>query len=157
MDSAAAALPYIDEHSTLVDAGAQATWNALLKVVERWVAGAHARQLARLLGCADTEAGGPRPLDVGSTGPGFRVDRMAERRELALAGSHRFSDYILVLRLDDLGPDGTRLRAESRAAFPGLRGQAYKTLVIRTRGHVLATRWLLGGVKRRAERSDRQR
>ncbi len=154
MDSGAAALPHIDEHSALVDADAQATWEALLRVVERSVSAGPVPQLARLLGCAPAEAGGPRPLDVGSTGPGFRVDRMAERRELALAGSHRFSRYSLILRLDDLGPDATRLRAESRAAFPGLRGQAYKTLVIRTRGHVLATRRLLGAVRRSAERPD---
>ena len=47
----------------------------------------------------------------------------------------------------------TRLRAETRADFPGVKGEAYKTMVIRTRGHVLVTRRLLGATKRRAERA----
>ena len=73
-------------------------------------------------------------------------------RELALAGSRRFSEYSLVFRLDDLGDAGTRLRAETRADFPGLRGRLYRAMVIRTRGHVVVTKRLLGATKRRAER-----
>jgi hypothetical protein len=145
-------LPHIDEHSAVVGAGAERTWEALLRVVEGSVSADGAARFARLLGCADTEAGGPRPLAAGSTVPGFRVETATAQRELALTGSHRFSRYSLVFRLDDLGEGGTRLRAETRAAFPGLRGEAYKTMVIRTRGHVLATRRLLGATKRRAER-----
>ncbi len=145
-------LPHIDEHSALVDAAVGPTWEALLRVVEGSFSAGGAGRFARILGCAETEAGGPRPLAAGSTVPGFRVEAATEGSELALAGSHRFSDYSLVFRLDDLGEGRTRLRAETRAAFPGLRGEAYKTMVIRTRGHVLATRRLLGATKRRAER-----
>jgi hypothetical protein len=43
------------------------------------------------------------------------------------------------------------VRAETRAAFPGLQGRAYRALVIGTRGHVLAVRRLLRAVKARAE------
>lgn len=145
-------LPHIDEHSATVAAGAERTWEALLGVVEGTVAGPAATRFARVLGCAETAPGGPRPLAAGSTVPGFRVQSASEGRELALAGSHRFSDYSLVFRLDEIDEGRTRLRAETRAAFPGLRGEAYKTMVIRTRGHVLATRRLLGATKRRAER-----
>ena len=35
---------------------------------------------------------------------------------------------------------GTRLRAETRAEFPGARGRAYRALVIDSRFHVLAVR-----------------
>jgi hypothetical protein len=62
-----------------------------------------------LLGCADTAAAGPRPLATGSTIPGFHVAAAEEPRELALAGRHRFSEYSLVFRLEDLGEAGTRL------------------------------------------------
>ena len=74
-------------------------------------------------------------------------------RELALVGNHRFSRYALIFRLEQADDDQTLLRAETRATFPGLKGQAYKTMVIRTRGHVLVTRRLLNATKRRAERA----
>ena len=73
--------------------------------------------------------------------------------ELALAGAHRFSRYALSFRIDSLGSRRSRLRAETRAEFPGLKGGAYRALVIGSRGHVLITRRLLGAVKRRAERA----
>lgn len=151
--TAPAALPRIDEHSAQIAAGAGETWAALLRVVEGSVAARRAPGFARALGCADTAAAGPRPLAVGSTIPGFHVATADEPRELALRGRHRFSDYSLVFRLDDLGERGTRLRAETRAEFPGLRGSLYRALVIGTRGHVLVTRRLLGATRRRAERS----
>jgi hypothetical protein len=43
------------------------------------------------------------------------------------------------------------LRAESRATFPGLAGAAYRLLVVRSGGHVVAVRRLLSAVRRRAE------
>jgi hypothetical protein len=150
--TAAAALPHIDEHSAQIRAGAGETWRALLRVVEGSVTGATASGFARALGCADTAASGPRPLGAGSTIPGFHVDAAEEPRELALAGRHRFSEYALVFRLEDLDGGGTRLRAETRAEFPGLRGRLYRAMVIGTRGHVVVTRRLLGATKRRAER-----
>jgi hypothetical protein len=148
----AAALPHIDEHSARIDAGAGETWVALLRVVEASVSGGGAVAFARLLGCAETAAAGPRPLATGSTIPGFHVAAAEEPRELALAGRHRFSEYSLVFRLEDLGEAGTRLCAETRAEFPGLRGRLYRAMVIGTRGHVVVTRRLLGATRRQAER-----
>jgi hypothetical protein len=145
-------LPHVDEHSLTVEAGREASWAALLHVAEATVSSAGAPRYARLVGCADTAAAGPRPLAVGSTFPGFHVAAAEEPKELALAGSHRFSDYALIFRLEEM-PDGrTRVHAETRAAFPGLKGALYKGLVIGTRLHVLATRRVLGATKRRAER-----
>jgi hypothetical protein len=145
-------LPHIDEHALVVEAGREATWTALLRVVEGTVSATGASRFARIVGCADTEAAGPRPLAVGSAVPGFHVAAATEPDELALAGSHRFSDYALIFRLEELDGGRTRVRAETRAEFPYLKGAVYKGLVIGTRMHVLATRRILAGVKRNAER-----
>lgn len=143
-------LPFVDEHSSEIAAGPEAVWEALLRVTERSFGSARTGRVARLLGCADTTASGPRPLAAGSAFPGFHVDAAERPRELALAGSHRFSDYALTFRLDRLGEGRTRLRAETRAVFPGLKGAVYRALVIGSRGHVLLTRRLLGAVQRRS-------
>jgi len=145
-------LPYVDEREVMVEAGREATWQALLQVAEATVSSAGAPRYARLVGCADTEASGPRPLAAGSAFPGFHVATAEQPAELALAGSHRFSAYALIFRLGELPGGRTCLRAETRAEFPGLRGAAYRALVIGTRLHVLATRRMLGATKRRAER-----
>ncbi len=146
-------LPHVDEHSAVIDAGPDATWEALLRVVESMASSGRGPGVARLLGCADVAASGPRPLAEGSAIPGFHVAEARAPSELALAGSHRFSDYAAIFRLEDLGDGRTRLRVETRAEFPGLKGGVYRAVVIGTRLHVLATRRILGAVKRRAERS----
>lgn len=145
-------LPHVDEHSMEIAAAPAVVWEALLRVLERSFDSPPAARGARLLGCDDLEAAGPRPLVAGSAFPGFHVEAAEAPRELALLGSHRFSAYALVFRLDDLGGDRTRLRAETRAEFPGFKGSAYRTMVIGSRAHVLVTRRLLVAVKRRAER-----
>jgi hypothetical protein len=146
-------LPYVDEHAIAVAAEAEATWEALLRTVDTMGAPRLAVRFAALLGCEDREAAGPRPLREGSATVGFHVAAAVPGAELALAGRHRFSDYALVFRLDRLGERETRLRAETRAEFPGLSGSAYRALVIGSRGHVVATRRILNAVKRRAERA----
>jgi hypothetical protein len=153
MDVTLERLPHVDEHALVIEADRNATWAALLRVVEGSVARGAAPLFARIVGCADTAATGPRPLAEGSALPGFHVAVAEAPSELALAGSHRFSDYALTFRLDELGDGRTRARAETRAAFPHLKGAVYRGLVIGTRLHVLATRRILAGVKRNAERS----
>jgi hypothetical protein len=145
------ALPHVDEHSISVDAAPATTWEALLRTADASLASRRAEVGARLLGCEDGEAGGPRPLAAGSALPGFHVERAEPGRELALVGTHRFSRYALIFRLEGDGA-ATRLRAETRAEFPGLHGRAYRALVIGSRAHVAVTRRLLAAVKRRAER-----
>jgi hypothetical protein len=146
-----AALPWVDEHADEIAAPVATVWPALLRTVERMTAGGAAPRYARAVGCADTEAGGPRPLEVGSTVPGFHVAALIPERLLVLAGSHHFSDYELVFRLEPLGGVRTRVVAETRAEFPGLKGRAYRALVIGTRMHVVVTKRVLRGVARRAE------
>jgi hypothetical protein len=146
-------LPWVDEHGEEVDAPASIVWPALLRTVERMTAGGAAPRYARAVGCADTAAGGPRPLEVGSTFPGFHVAELAPERLLVLAGSHHFSNYALIFQLEPLGGRRTRIVAETRADFPGLKGRVYRALVIGTRMHVLVTRRVLRGVARRVEAS----
>jgi hypothetical protein len=142
----------VDEHAEIVAAPLDRTWEALLRAAEASVSAPGAPRYARLVGCADVVVSGPRPLAVGSAFPGFHVAAAEAPVELALAGSHRFSNYALIFRLDSLDGGRTRVRAETRAEFPRLRGALYKGLVIGTRMHVLATRRVLGGVKHRAEK-----
>ncbi|HTR73982.1 MAG TPA: hypothetical protein VMH33_01830 [Solirubrobacterales bacterium] len=146
-----AALPWVDEHAEDIAAPPATVWPALLRTVERMTAAGAAPRYARAVGCADVEAGGPRPLEVGSTVPAFHVAALIPEKTLVLAGSHHFSDYELVFRLEPLGGARSRLVAETRAEFPGLKGGVYRALVIGTRMHVLVVRRLLRSVARRGE------
>jgi hypothetical protein len=153
MSTASDRLSHIDEHAVAVAAPAATTWEALLRVIEGSVSAGAAPGLARALGCADTAASGPRPLAPGSALPGFHVASAEPPLELALAGSHRFSDYALIFRLDELEDGRSQVRAETRAEFPGFKGGVYRALVIGTRMHVLVTRRILEAARKRAERA----
>ena len=149
--SASSELPHVDEHSIEIGAPATRVWDALVRMVGRSSGGRAGEVVAGALGCEQRRRSGRLP-DVGSTIVGFRVGCAEEPVELALEGAHRFARYALIYRLDELGPGLTRLRAETRAEFPGLLGAAYRGLVIGTRGHVLAVRRSLDSIKRGAER-----
>ncbi len=150
MTTSSQALPHVDQHAAMVNADLDATWAACLRTVDGSFGSVG--RTARLLGCEDTAASGPRPLATGSTMPGFHVETADPGRTLALAGRHRFSGYALIFRLEQAG-SGTTIRAETRAEFPGIKGSIYRALVIGTRGHVLVTRRLLAAMKQRAERA----
>ena len=131
--------------------GAEAVWDALVEGLDETGRSARARRLADVLGCSARDRSG-EPGSIGSTIPGFVVTRSIPPAVLALMGQHRFSRYALVFRVNETLAGPTRLSAETRAEFPGARGRAYRTLVIDTRFHVLATRSILRSVRRRAER-----
>ncbi len=141
-------LPRIDEHTAIIAASVDETWQALTDSVADTFTGGRAALYARLVGCADTAAS-PPPIVEGSTIPGFIVSQLVPGRTLELTGRHRFSAYRLALRLEPAGPGRTRLSAETCAQFPGLTGGLYRLLVIGTRFHVLAVRRILAGVARR--------
>jgi hypothetical protein len=143
-------LPRIDEHAVTIDAGVADVWRALVVTLDRSFTNKPASVYARVVGCREYGPRGPRPLAAGSTIPGFRVVCAVPDAELVLDGQHRFSNYALTFRLESIGPQCTRLRADTRAAFPGVTGAAYRALVIGTRGHVVAVRRLLSTVRRRA-------
>ena len=150
-----AALPYVDEHVIDVRADAADVWPELLEGLERSFSHRAAEVYARVIGCEDTAAGGPRPFAVGSTIPGFHVTASTSRSELVLEGRHRFSTYALRFRIEPVRPGQARLHAETRAAFPGWAGRAYRLMIIGTGGHVVAVRRLLSGISRRAEARER--
>ena len=145
-------LPFIDEHGVEIAAAPEAVWEALCRVAEGSFSSSAAARFARLLGCEPSAPSGPRPLAEGSAIPGFAVARTEPGSELALTGRHRYSEYALVFRLES-DERKTRLRAETRAVFPGASGRLYRAGVIGTRTHVLVTMRLLNAVKQRAERA----
>lgn len=136
-----AALPYIDEHALHIAAPADAIWAALLRVV-RGIAGS--TTLARVLGCDPARASDEFTGRPGDAVPGFRVLDAEPGRRLVLRGRHRFADYALTFVVD-----GDQLRAQTHAAFPGLRGTLYRALVIGSGAHRIVTRRLLRQVARR--------
>ncbi|WP_037361168.1 DUF2867 domain-containing protein [Amycolatopsis orientalis] len=140
-------LPFLDEHRVVVPADAETAWRAVNQVVERF-SGALATGYAWAVGAADWRASGPRPLAEGSTVPGFRIAAAEPPRLLVLAGRHRFSEYRLTFRIEPQAEGKTRIRAESRARFPGILGTAYRMVVIGTGGHVLGMRRMLRTIAR---------
>ncbi len=143
-------LPRIDEHALPVAAPPATAWRAVLATLHATFAAAGAAAAARVLGCDPPSTSGWDRPDVASTVPGFRVVAAEEPRLLVVAGRHRFSRYGIVVRLAAVD-GGTRVRMESRAAFPGLHGRLYRLAVVGSGGHVVAVRRMLAGVRRAAE------
>lgn len=140
-------LPHIDEHAIVVEAPPERVWSALGEMLSP--SSPATRMIGRALKARPLDPSGD-PLESGAAVPGFRVARAKPAAELALEGDHRFSHYALIFRLDGLAEGRTRLRAETRAVFPGPAGRVYRALVIGTRGHVVAVRRLLRSIRDRA-------
>jgi len=126
-------LPYIDEHTLRIDAPRDVVWSALQRYVEAMLTANERNPLLAPLGLQ------PRA--------GFDVAESVEPQRLELAGQHRFSHYRLVFELTDDQASATRLHAHSYGTFPGLHGGVYRALVIGTRMHVVATNYLLRGIR----------
>jgi hypothetical protein len=143
-------LPYIDEHARGIGATREQAWAALIatvrglgRTVPAAIAGPWGLQPARAQG--DWSA----TPQVGDCVPGFVVERSRPARELALRGRHRFSRYALVFELD-ADDAGCTIRARSYAEFPGLKGRAYRALVVGSGGHRVMVRRLLRDIAARA-------
>ncbi len=143
-------LPPVDEHSVEIDAPAEAAWAALFPTLGESLDGPLARRTAKALDCRDEEAVGDLH-HPGGTLPGFVVARSVAPVMLALMGEHKYSRYALVFRIDLLPGQRCRVRAETRALFPGAKGTVYKCAIVGTRGHAIVTRSLLRSLKKRAE------
>ncbi|MDV9187099.1 hypothetical protein R6L23_02510 [Streptomyces sp. SR27] len=141
-------LPFVDEHCVVVDLAATELWARLLPRVERSLSRGGGARYARVVRTVPRGCGGARPLALGSDFPGFRVVGVLPGRELALEGRHLFSTYRLVFRIQELTDGRSRLRAETRASFPGAAGWVYRLLVIRSGGHALAMRRMLDAYRR---------
>ncbi|MBW8487751.1 hypothetical protein [Actinomadura parmotrematis] len=143
--------PWLDEHTSVVEADPEPLWHAVVQVFDRSFSRWVAARYVRLIGGDPPARTGPWPPSEGSAVPGFRVAAAVPGRELRLAGRHRFSDYTLTFRIEPLEAGRSRLRAESRAAFPGVAGRGYRTLVVATGLHVLGMRRLLTAIRTQAE------
>ena len=144
-------LEFIDRLAVEVSADQEVTWAALIEVLTRSLESTSSRLAARALGSSELEATGPRPIEAGATLPGFRVASVEAPAALVIDGSHRFARHEMTFHLAESDDTETELAVETRADFPGPIGTAYRSLVIGSRGHVLATRRLLVSVRREAE------
>lgn len=144
-------LPPIDEYSVEIDAPAEAAWAALFPTLARSLDGRPQRRLASWLRCRDQIAKGDLRHPGGAL-PGFVVARSVAPVMLALMGENRFSSYALVFRIDLLPGQRCRVRAETRATFPGASGRLYKLGVLGTRLHVVGVRRMLRTLRKQAEK-----
>jgi hypothetical protein len=144
-------LPYIDEHAKCVGATRERTWAALIAVCGE-LRGNPTGRLAPLMRLQPALGSGDwdERLEAGVTLPGFVVEEACSPSRLTLAGRHRFSRYALVFELEAMGPDQTRIRAHTWAAFPGALGRVYHALVIGTGAHRVVVRRLLRRIEGRA-------
>ena len=127
-------LPFIDEHTTVVPAPADATWTAARDVLNVPLRGLGLRY-ARLI-----QVRGDRVFTLEDAQPPVR---------LGLTGRHRFSRYALTVTLRAVDPHRTEVTARTDAEFPGAAGRVYRALVIDSRAHVLAMRFVLRRIARR--------
>ena len=144
-------LPHVDEHAVDVTAPPAAAHAALLTVLRGAFGTTAARAVAVALGCEPSATSGWDDPDVGSTVPGFRITEARPPGLLVVAGRHRFSRYGIVFRIDSTG-SGCRLRAETRAVFPGPQGALYRLAVIGSGAHAVVTSRMLRSAARVAER-----
>lgn len=148
MSTSTARLPFIDSHSLAVDAPPERVWDAIASLLPRLFSGPGGPLFARLVGCTETgrpPAGPGLPASI----VGFRVAEAVRPSVVVLQGEHRFSRYELRFVVEP-----GCVRAETRAAFPGLTGRVYRALVIGTGVHVVAVRRLLGAVRRASEQGS---
>jgi hypothetical protein len=132
-------LPFVDEHTRIVDASPDATWRALTRHATGGLLFGRRNPLALILG---TEPRG-----------GFAIADSVDGSTLDLTGRHHFSRYLLRFVLT--GVNGkTRLAARTYALFPGPHGRIYRALVIGSGAHAVATRGILRTVAELAERGD---
>ncbi|HET7415973.1 MAG TPA: hypothetical protein VFI97_09785 [Arthrobacter sp.] len=146
------ALPRLDEHAVDVRATRDEVWAALILTIGNSFAGAAGERLARLLGCEPKKVSGWSTPAAGSSLPGFMIRSMEQPRQVTLTGRHRFSEYALIFRIEEIA-GLTRCKAESRAHFPGWRGRLYRRAVIGSGGHHLLMRRMLRRVKVLAEQA----
>lgn len=143
-------LPFVDEHAIAVAAAPDAVWPALLAVARGAFGAALPRPVAALWGLEHARpTGGMKP---GAALTGFTVAEARPPQRLVLRGRHRFSRYALVFAVEPVAAGGSRVRAETWAAFPGVHGRLYRALVIGSGGHRIITRRLLRAVAARAGR-----
>ena len=133
-------LPLIDEHTVVVPAPPDATWQAARARLDVPLRGA-ALRYARLVGVRSDRL--------------FDVERAERPALLGLAGQHRFSRYRLTFTTREVGPGTTALTATTNAVFPGVLGRLYKLAVIDSGAHAVITKGMLRRIARHAAGAGR--
>ncbi|MTD47064.1 hypothetical protein GKE82_22930 [Conexibacter sp. W3-3-2] len=147
-----APLPLIDEHVRALPGDAAQAWDAVVAVLGRAL-DRSLGPLTHVWGFQPPRPGGPRPLQVGSWGPGFTVTAFEPGERLDLSGHHRFARYRLEVLLDPPADGRVVVRVRTLATFRGRRGRVYRALVIGTGAHVVAMGRLLAGFDRARRRA----
>jgi hypothetical protein len=129
-------IPFVDEHAIRIVASRDVVWAALQSYTDTSLRIGKGNPLAKILGTEPPA--------------GFEVLESTPAGRLALVGRHRFSRYMLVFELTDMHDGATVLRAKTYGAFPGVRGRIYRTFVVGTRAHALATNHVLRSIRRRS-------
>ncbi|WP_286171884.1 hypothetical protein [Mycobacterium sp. BK086] len=83
------------------------------------------------------------PSDPETVPFGFALEAAEQPDRFALKGRHWFSVYKLIFLLSDDPAGGTRVAAQTWAAFPGVKGRVYRALVIGSGGHRVVVRNML--------------
>jgi len=143
-------LPFVDAHATDVDAPPARVWAALLESCPGAHAGGVLRVWAWLWGADPPASNGLAAHVIGAERPGLVVREVVAPATWAAAGRHRFARYQVVFRIDPRGT-GSRLTAETYAAFTGTPGRVYRFAVLTLGPHTLVVRGVLAYVRRRAE------
>lgn len=100
-------LPHIDEHATNIAADSDAVWAAVILTLRNAFSGALGLWFAGLVGAESKEAADWSNPVSGSTLPGFKVEAMERPTLITLTGRHRFSEYALIFRMEEM--DGHRI------------------------------------------------
>lgn len=141
-------LPYIDTHQVELLAPPADVWAALVRTLRRNLGGAPPALFVKTWRLEPSSRRGDwgAAVEAGDALPGFEVAEAAPPARLAFTGHHRFSRYALTFTLDPVD-GGSRLSAETRAAFPGVLGFGYRAAVIGTRMHRVMVRRMLRHVE----------
>jgi hypothetical protein len=81
---------------------------------------------------------------------GFTITGWDAPERLVLEGRHPFSRYALVFIVHSVEGGGSRVRAQTWAAFPGPHGRVYRALVIGSGMHARIVRRMVRGIAGRA-------
>jgi hypothetical protein len=85
---------------------------------------------------------------------GFVLDTAEQPERFALRGRHWFAVYKLIFLLSE-ADGGTRVAAQTWAAFPGVKGRIYRALVIGSGGHRVVVRHMLKRIAEQALSASR--
>lgn len=126
-------------------------WEALLAACPGRRSSVLLRLWALVWGADPADSNGVGCHVIGAERPGLVVREVVPPATFAAAGRHRFATYQVVFRIAAFGDGGSRLTAETYAAFPGLAGRIYQVLVIALGFHALVMRLILWHLRRQAE------